>query len=154
MERSTTSDARRLPPKSQEDLRRRVMHAVLDEGMRPTKAARVFGVSRASIYNWKTAVTRGGRRALRARKRGPKGGSRLAGWQAATVGRLIDNRCPDQLKLPFALWTREAVRDLIAKRFDIHVSIWTVGRYLRRWGFTPQKPIRRAYERDPAAVAR
>jgi transposase len=66
--------------------------------------------------------------------------------------RLITDRCPDQLKLPFALWTREAVRDLIVRRFGIRLSVWTVGRYLNRWGFTPQKPLRRAYERDPQAV--
>ena len=149
---TTPTDARLLSPESQEDLRRRVMHAVLDEGMSPTQAARVFGVSRTSIYNWKKAVKHGGRERLRARKRGPKGGFRLKGWQAATTVRLITDRCPDQLKLPFALWTREAVRDLIAMRYNIYVSVWTVGRYLKRWGFTPQKPIRRAYERDPKAV--
>ena len=74
------------------------------------------------------------------------------GWQAATTVRLIYNHCPDQLELPFVLWTREAVQSLLATRFDIHVSVWTVGRYLKRWGFTPQKPLRRAYERDPDAV--
>jgi transposase len=78
----------------------------------------------------------------------------LAPWQAATTVRLITDHCPDQLKLPFALWTREAVRDLIARRFGIRLSIWTVGRYLQRWGFTPQKPLRRAYERKPEAVRR
>ena len=51
-------------------------------------------------------------------------------------------------------WTREAVRDLIAQRFSVRVSVWTVGRYLKRWGFTPQKPLRRAYEQNPVAVAR
>jgi len=70
------------------------------------------------------------------------------------VVRLIEDRCPDQLRLPFALWTREAVQQLIARRFGIRVSVWTVGRYLARWGLTPQKPLRRAYERDPAAVKR
>ena len=68
--------------------------------------------------------------------------------------RLITDRCPDQVKLPFVLWTREAVRDLIARRCGVRLSVWTVGRYLRRWGFTPQKPLRRAYERDPDAVRR
>ncbi len=68
--------------------------------------------------------------------------------------RLMTDRCPDQVKLPFALWTREAVRDLIAQRWGMWLSVWTVGRYLRRWGFTPQKPLRRAYERDPEAVRR
>lgn len=65
---------------------------------------------------------------------------------------MITDCCPDQLELPFALWTREAVRDLIANRFGMRLSIWTVGRYLKRWGFTPQKPMRRAYERDSEAV--
>jgi hypothetical protein len=78
----------------------------------------------------------------------------LKPYQAATVVRLITDRCPDQLKLPFVLWTREAVRDLVAQRFGIQLSVWTVGRYLQRWGFTPQKPLRRAYERDPEAVRR
>jgi len=70
------------------------------------------------------------------------------------VVRLITDRCPDQLKLPFMLWTREAVRELIERRFRVRLSVWTVGRYLARWGFTPQKPLRRAYEQDPEAVRR
>jgi hypothetical protein len=68
--------------------------------------------------------------------------------------RLILGRCPDQLRLPFALWTREAVQQLLSRRFGLQVSVWTVGRYLRAWGLTPQKPVRRAYEQDPAAVER
>jgi hypothetical protein len=68
--------------------------------------------------------------------------------------RLIMDRCPDQLKLPFALWTREAVRELIVRRTGVDLSVWTVGRLLRGWGFTPQKPVRRAYERNTAAVRR
>lgn len=91
---------------------------------------------------------------MKARRRGPKGGLVLAGHQAATVVRLIEDRCPDQLRLPFALWTREAVGELIHERYGIELSVWTVGRYLRHWGFTPQKPVRRAYERDPEAVQR
>jgi len=147
-------DARRLSPAAQEDLRRRVVRAVREQGMAKAEAARTFGVSRASVHNWINAVARGGERALRARKRGPKPHCRLAGHQAATVVRMIEDRCPDQLHLPFALWTREAVQQLIASRYDIQVSVWTVGRYLRRWGLTPQKPLRRAYEQDPAAVKR
>lgn len=145
-------DARLLPPQAQEDLRRRVVAAVLDGKLSQVEAARTFGVSRMSIHNWLRRVEDGGRRALRARKRGPKGGLCLAGHQAATVVRMIEDRCPDQLRLPFALWTRRGVQQLIADRYGIHLSVWTVGRYLRRWGFTPQKPLRRAYERDAAAV--
>lgn len=73
-------------------------------------------------------------------------------WQAAQIVLALEDRCPDQLKLPFYLWTREAVAALIKQRFGKELSIWTVGRYLERWGFTPQKPIRRAYEQDPEQV--
>jgi transposase len=150
--KNTTRDARRLSPAAQEELRRRVVHAVQKLGMSQVEAVKVFGVSRGSIHNWLRAVERGGQGALKARKRGPKPRSRLAGHQAATIVRMIEERCPDQLRLPFALWTREAVQQLIARRTGIQVSIWTVGRYLRNWGFTPQKPLRRAYEQDAAAV--
>jgi len=150
--RDTRFDARLLPPCGQEDLRRRVVEAVRGQGMSQVEAVRAFGVSRGSIHNWLRAVERGGKSALKARKRGPKGGSRLAGHQAATIVRMIEGGCPDQLRLAFALWTREAVRELIERRYGIEVSVWTVGRYLRGWGFTPQKPLRRAYEQDPEAV--
>jgi hypothetical protein len=76
----------------------------------------------------------------------------LAPHQAATTVRYIISGCPDQLSLPFALWTREAVQELLSRKFDLQVSVWTVGRYLRAWGLTPQKPVRRAYEQNPAAV--
>ena len=56
--------------------------------------------------------------------------------------------------MPFYLWTREAVRQLIIDRFGIDLSLSTVGRYLKRWGFTPQKPVRCAYEKDDQAVQR
>src|SRR4030065_79375 len=68
--------------------------------------------------------------------------------------RAVTDRPPDQLKLPFYLWTREAVGRLIEDRFGIRLSVWTVGRYLAQWGFTPQKPARRAFERDPERVRR
>lgn len=61
---------------------------------------------------------------------------------------------PDQLKLPFYLWTREAVARLIELEYGITVSPTTVGRYLKAWGMSAQKPVRRAYERNDAAIAR
>ena len=149
-----TRDARRLSPEAQEDLRRRVVHAVVKQGMRQVDAVRTFGVSRTSIHNWVNAHVEGGAAALRSKPRGRPRRSRLAGHQAATTVRIITDRCPDQKKLPFALWTREAVQYLLADRFDLQVSVWTVGRYLAKWGLTPQKPLRRAYEQNPVAVKR
>jgi len=148
----TEHDARKLPPKAQEDLRKRVVKAVQD-GMNITNAARVFQVSRQSIHNWMNAVDDSGHRALCAKKRGPKKRSRtLAPHQAATLVRMITASCPDQLRLPFALWTRQAVCDLAEHQFGVEMSVTTAGRYLSRWNLTPQKPLRRAYERDPQAI--
>lgn len=148
-----TRDARCLSPDAQEDLRFRVVQA-LRGGMKKSAAARAFGVSRTSIDRWLSIVELGNIASLKSKPRGRPKGARMAPHEAATTVRLITDRCPDQLKLPFALWTREAVRQLLAERFGLRVSVWTVGRYLARWGLTPQKPLRRAYERDPAAVQR
>jgi transposase len=144
-------DARSLPGEAQEDLRRRVVQAV-EKGLSQTEAAGVFGVARGTVSRWMGLVESAGRGALKARRRGRPPVSRLAPHQAATAVRHILSGCPDQLSLPFALWTREAVQELLSRKFDLQVSVWTVGRYLRAWGLTPQKPVRRAYEQNPAAV--
>lgn len=144
-------DARHLSPDTQEALRYRVVNAV-ENGMGKSEAARVFKVSRTAVHHWTKAVAERGTTALRAKQRGRRQQSRLAPHEAATTVRLITKKCPDQLGLPFALWTREGVRQLLEQRYGVSVSVWTVGRYLQRWGLTPQKPLRRAYEQDPKAV--
>src|SRR6476469_5135694 len=151
----TRMDARRLSPDAQEDLRRRVVYAVREDGMSEAQAARTFGVCRQSVAAWTGRAESGGVRALAAHKRGPKPGGHKLGDAAAERGivRSIRGGCPDQMLLPFALWSRAAVVALIKKRTGRAVSLSTAGRYLRRWDMTPQKPMRRAYERDPAAVA-
>jgi transposase len=148
------NDARSLNPAAQSAMRQRAVKAVMG-GMTQTKAAEVFGVTRQAVANWVKAYRAGGTRALEARKRGPKGEqATLKGWQAAAICNLIRDRHPEQLKLPFVLWTAEAVRQLIRRQCGVRVSDRTVRRYLAKWGFTPQKPARRAYERDEAAAQR
>lgn len=146
-------DARSLSTESQEDLRRCVIRAVTEEGMTQVQASRVFGVSRQAISTWLTRYRTEGEKGLTPRRRGHPAPRRLTAAQERQVQRWIRDRCPDQLKLPFALWTRQAVQHLIGDRLGLRVSLSTVGRYLRRWGLTPQKPLTRAYERDPEAVA-
>ncbi len=148
-----TQDARSLPAAAQADLRRKAVNAVRN-GMTQVEAGRVFGVTRQAVAGWLRNYEEGGAKALRPRRRGRPRGSRLEPWQAAQISRLVICKTPDQLRLPFFLWTREAVRDLIELRCGISLSVWTVGRYLARWGFTPQKPVRHAFERDPEAVRR
>ena len=146
---NTRQDARKLDVIGKEDLRRRTVRAVMQRGLTKAEAARVFGVSRTSVHGWITLYQENGEDGLTPKRPGrPKCGGRLKGWQAATIVNIIKDCCPDQLKMPFALWTREAVRDLIHMKFGIRYSVGMVGRLLRRWGFTPQKPVTRAYERN------
>lgn len=146
-----TLDARSLPSIAQEDLRRKAIQAVLS-GKKQVEVAEILGVTRQAVGKWVKAYREGGKKALTAKRRGrPKGGSLLP-WQAAQIAKTVIDRHPEQLKLPFYLWTREAVGGLIERRFGIRLSVWTIGRYLGRWGFTPQKPLRRAYEKNPEEV--
>lgn len=68
------------------------------------------------------------------------------------IQKLIADKTPDQLKMPYVLWTRAAVALLIEHHFGIRLPVRTMGLYLQRWGFTPQKPMKKAYEQSPAAV--
>lgn len=144
-------DARSLPSIAQEELRLRAIKAVID-GKKQVEVARILGVTRQTVGKWVSKFRVGSEKALKAKRRGRRKGGSLLPWQAAQIAKAITDHHPDQLKLPFYLWTREAVARLIEQRFGMRLSIWTVGRYLARWGFTPQKPVRRAYEQSPEAV--
>lgn len=98
----------------------------------------------------------GGAAALKPPPRGrtPGDGRRLNADQEEAIRHTICDKRPEQLKMEFALWTRGAVMLFIEQEYGIKLSIRAVGDYLKRWGFTPQKPIKRAYEQRPEAVKR
>ncbi len=146
-------DARRLPQAAQEELRRRAV-ALVGEGRSQSEVAGLLDVSRQSVSEWLRAHRVGGEQALRARRRGRRAGEKtaLAPWQQAQIVKAIREKNPDQLRLPGFLWTRALVCELIERRFGIRIG--EKGRYLRAWGFSPQKPARRAFERNPELVAR
>jgi transposase len=147
-------DARKLDIATQAHLRRSAVQAVRG-GMSQTRAAEVFGASLRAVSKWMALDRAGGLRALKPRRRGRRAGEgRLTAAQSSRVRQLIIDSLPDQLKLPFYLWTRAGVAALIEREYGTSVSLTTVGRYLARWGMSPQKPVRRAYERNDAAIAR
>lgn len=102
----------------------------------------------------KRPAREGSLRALKGDARGrPAGHTLLSQARQAKVRSIILGKLPDQLKLPFYLWTRQAVAQLAKRECGVDLSRTTVGRYLKAWCMTPQKPVRRAYERNNAAIA-
>lgn len=116
------------------------------------QAADLFLLSKSAVDKIWVRYRKGGIKKIKSKKRGVKQGKKLDGQQAAEVRRLIKDRMPEQLKLSFGLWTREAVQQLIKERYGVELSRWQVGRYLKSWGYTPQKPIRKAFEQKPEQV--
>lgn len=150
----TKTDARKLDQATQAHLRKMVVQAVRD-GMTRAEASRTYGVSLRAVGNWMKLAREGGLRALRQGKRGRRPGSgHLTHTQAVRIRKMIVERMPDQLALPFYLWTRESAAQLIEREYGTKVSKWTAGRYLKAWGMSAQKPVRRAYERNDAAIDR
>jgi len=152
---TTPRDARQLSQSAQEELRHRAV-SMVRSGLTQTLVAQMLAVSRVAVNNWCRRAEDLGDGALAKRKRGQPEGQRqsLAGTQAAIICNIIRDHCPEQVKLPFVLWTREAVQRLILDRFGIELAIRTVGDYLARWGFTVQKPAVRVYECSAEAVRR
>src|SRR3954452_21686553 len=135
-------------------LRLRALHA-RQLGYAVVDIAAILGVREETVSRWCSRYDHGGRQALPGDRTGrPIGSGRLIdGEQEQGIRQAIETKSPQGLEIPSALWTRQAVRELIRKRVGIRLPIRTVGEYLRRWGYTPQKPVRKAYKQDPEAVA-
>ena len=113
-------------------------------------------LGRNAVIRASQAYARGGWKAVSVSGGGrPTGSGRLLSEaEESEVQVLIQDRTPDQLKMSYALWTRQAVSELIASRYGLRLQVRTVGKYLKRWGYTPQKPLKKAYEQSPAAVGK
>jgi transposase len=148
-------DTRSLPAAAQAALRTRAVRAVL-AGMTQAEAARVFGVHHNAVNRWIKRYREGGWAGLAEQRRGRRPGDQaaLSEFQQREVIALVRQGTPDQLGLAEFLWTREAVSELIGQRYGRWLARTTVGGYLRGWGFSPQRPQRRALEQHPAAVRR
>jgi len=148
-------DARTLKQEVQQALRDQVIR-LRKQGKRNKDVAEFLGISRQHASTLWQRYVRGGRKEVLLKTRGRRPGEKrtLTDEQEREIQKLIIDKTPDQLKFPFALWTREAVRLLMGRRYGVAMPVRTVGEYLKRWGFTPQKPIKRAKEQNSEAVAR
>ena len=143
-------DGRTLSHEVSESIRLMAVQRVR-EGERPSAVIKSYGLCRTTIYRWLRAAEVGGEEMLLARKHpGPE--PVLSAKQRAQVFRWINGKDPRQYGFDFGLWTRKIVADLIGERFSVRLGLTAVGRLLAQLNITPQKPLRRAYERDPAAI--
>src|SRR4051812_25414120 len=137
-----------------EALRLRAVHA-RELGYTVIDIAAILGVREETVSRWCSRYDRGGQEALPGDRTGRQFGSgrRLSREQEEGIQQMIETKSPEKLEISSALWTRQAVQELIKRQVGIRLPIRTVGEYLRRWGYTPQKPVRKAYKQDPKAVA-
>ncbi len=148
-------DFRTVEDSIRDNIRKRAI-ALVEQGEKKKDVANIFGVSGNSITNWIKRYKAQGSKGLLGAKRGVKSENKklLTPIQERQIQNMIIDKMPDQMKLPFALWTRKAVKELIERELGIVLAITTTGDYLRSWGFSPQKPKKKAYEQNPKAVKR
>ncbi len=146
-------DARKLKIAVQQELRDRAIK-MRKTGMSYQEIGDILEVHHTTVSTWYAKYKREGKKGITIQKRGRKHGDKkklTLQEEAQIIKRLVDST-PEQLKFKFVLWTREAVRQLIKHDLDVDMPISTVGKYLQRWQFTSQVPIKRAYERNDAKV--
>jgi transposase len=137
---------------AQEQIRIQVVRRVL-AGEKVPELARILGYPRQTIYRWVSDCREGGEAALRASK-ASGAQAKLSKNQVVRLAKLIRSKNPLQLGFAFALWTRDMIRELIRREFGIKMAVRSVGNLLHRLGFSAQRPLKRAYEQNPQAVAK
>jgi transposase len=142
-------DARTHNQQTQYELRKQIVR-LRKKGLTNIEVAEIVGISKAHTSTVWQKYCRGGLDAIKPGKRGREYGKQriLSPEQEQEVQDMLIDLAPNQMKLPFALWTRNAVKLAIKKRYHIDLPLRTITDYLKRWGFTPQKPVKRAYEQS------
>ncbi len=146
-------DLRTLSAEARKEIRQAAVR-MYKKGHRKSDIAESLGLRKTTVGQWINAYEKQGAAALKETDRGrPTGtGRTLTPEQEARIRRDIVAHTPDQLKMGFALWNGHAVRSLIRRYFGVDMPVRTVRSYLKRWGFTPQRPLKRAYEQKPELV--
>jgi len=149
MEKEWKANARGAGAKGQYEIRKSVIR-MLRDGKSGQETAKLLGVSEGHVSNVKKLYEEGGLEALRIGQRGRKSGQKrvLTAEQETELQRTLAEKAPEDFGYSESLWTRNNIQRLIAEQYGFLIKLTTLGDYLARWKFTPQRPVRRAYKQD------
>lgn len=141
------TDFRTLSESSRLEFRKRAVK-LIKSGKKKGEVADIIGIKAGTLSQWWKDYQSFGYKGLESKKKGVRSEDKklLSDQQEAEVQKMIVDKMPDQLKLDYALWTRKAIKELVEREFGVVLALTTMGDYLRKWGFTPQKPKKKAYE--------
>jgi transposase len=147
-------DNRHLSPEQLTILRKKIVEAVIKKGYKQQEAVQMFGISATTVSKYIREYKQYGEESLIYKIRGlPKRhGVKISISIEESLKQTLINHTPDEVGLECVLWTRDTVKEYLKRTYGIEYSRWTIGRLLKRLGFSPQKPMKRAFERDPVKV--
>jgi transposase len=147
------TNAKKLSQTEQYQIRKNIIR-MLKRGDKPDAVAAMLDVSRSLVYATKKSYDEKGIAGIKPGKRGRRHGDKriLTPEQEREIVQTITDKNPEQLKLKCCMWTRKAIRDYIAREYKINMKLSTLGYYLERWGFSVQRPIKRANKQDAERV--
>jgi transposase len=153
MENELKTNAKRLSPNEQYQIRKGIIR-LMKAGKKPAQIVEILDVSLRHVYNTQTAYENGGIVGIKPKKRGRRTGAKrtLRPEQEKEIQKIIVDKTPEQLLFKECMWTRANIRSLILRVYKIDMPLSTLGYYLERWGFSVQRPTKRAYKQDEAQV--
>ena len=153
MENELKTNAVKLSPDEQYQIRKSIVR-LLKKGKANGEIAEILDVSERHVRSVKKQYAEGGLAALKPKKRGRSIGEKriLTPEQEKEIQKILVDKDPMQLKFKECMWTRNHIRQLIKEKYGIDIKLSTLGYYLQRWGFSVQRPVKRAYQQDQEKI--
>lgn len=153
MEKELRTNAVKMSPEEQYQIRKSIIR-LFKQGKKNGEIAEILDVSERHVRSVKKQYAEGGINALKPQKRGRSAGEKriLTPEQEKEIQKIIVEKDPMQLKFKDCMWTRKNIAELIFQKYKIEIKLSTLGYYLQRWGFSVQRPIKRAYKQDQAKI--
>jgi transposase len=153
MENELKTDAKHASPREQYQIRKNIVR-LLKSGKNGREIAKLLDVSEGHVSGVKKSYENGGIEAIKPKTRGRRKGDKriLSLDQEREIQRIIVDKTPDQMRFKECMWTRNNIRSLILQKYKINMPLSSLGYYLARWGFSVQRPVKRAYKQDEEQV--